>query len=408
MIPDESRGVMISNDSNGLSSAHITYHHARSSQHVPEWCPNMPKLTQSLVTSIKATDKDSWVADSDLPGMYLRIQPSGRKTIVIRYRNKYGTSRKYTVARVQDAPIAQLRDLAREKLLDVRKGGDPAADKALVKENPTVAELADMFMSEAVVARKKSSIDLYRYLLRRWLIPSIGKVRLAELTPQHVSKMRDTYGSVSPVAANRAVKLVRQLWTFGESRQLCDGKNPAALVKLYREKANREHLSPELLRDILTHINKPEANHAFRILVLLLMYTGCRVNEIATARTEWVNFDTKTLHLPDSKTGAKKVSIPDIALEFIDRRLPYVCGIIINNPHDMMCRMRKRLNLPHFTYHQLRHTFASVALNSGISVRDVADLLGHANSKTTMLYLHGMRASRANDAANGIESYIAQ
>ena len=367
----------------------------------------MTKLTQSLVTSIKATDKDCWYADSELTGMYLRVQPSGRKTIVIRYRNKYGTSRKYTIARVQDAPISQLRDLAREHLMEVRKGGDPAAEKALVKDNPTVAELADIFMVEAVVSRKRTSIDLYRYLLRRWVIPSIGKVRLAELSPQHISKMRDMYGSVSPVAANRAVKLMRQLWTFGESHVLCEGKNPAAYVKLYRESSNRSHLSPEILRDIVRLIEKPETSPAFRKLVILLLYTGCRVMEIATARTEWVDFEKKILRLPDSKTGAKVVELSDVALGLIDRNMPYVCGQVINHPHDMICKHRKRLNLPHFTYHQLRHTFASISLDKGMSVRDVADLLGHANSNTTMRYLHSVRANRANEAADGVANYLA-
>jgi integrase len=363
----------------------------------------MPKLTQSFIASVKANDTDQWIADSDVPGMYLRIQTSGRKTIVIRYRNQYGRGRKYTVARVQDAPIAQLRDLAREHLLSVRKGSDPAESKRTIKEKPTMAELGAMYLAECRVAKKPNTIRLYEYLLRKWIVPSIGKMRAEELTPQHISRMRDTYGSVAPMSANKAVKLVRALFAFGAERNLCVG-NPATLVKLYSEKRTRKGLSADALRRIIDYLHHPDTNDGFRRLVLLLMHTGCRVSEIATARTSWLQGNV--LHLPDTKTGARSVTLSDAAMSLVDRRQPYLCGRAINHPHDMMRKMRKKIGLHEFTYHQLRHTYASVAVDAGMSIRDVATLLGHSSMNTTLRYVHSVNSTNVERVSASLDSFL--
>ncbi|WP_191060719.1 Arm DNA-binding domain-containing protein, partial [Geminicoccus harenae] len=90
----------------------------------------MPKLTKTLVDGLKPGEKDQWIWDTEAPGFGVRVQPSGRKTYVARYRTIDGkVQRKMTVARCTDMPPDRARDLARKVFAAVAAGEDPAAQR---------------------------------------------------------------------------------------------------------------------------------------------------------------------------------------------------------------------------------------------------------------------------------------
>ena len=126
--------------------------------------------------------------------------------------------------------------------------------------------------------------------------------------------------------------------------------------------------------------------------------TGARKSEILTLRWEWVDFERGCLRLPDSKTGAKVVPLGAPALELL-ASLPR----IENNPYVLPGdkagghfvglqkaweRIRKRAGLEDMRLHDLRHSFASVAVAAGDSLYLVGKVLGHRQSRTTEIYAH--------------------
>ena len=46
------------------------------------------------------------------------------------------------------------------------------------------------------------------------------------------------------------------------------------------------------------------------------------------------------------------------------------------------------MRIPHFRFHDLRHTFASTLVMAGVDIRTVAELLGHKDISMTMRYTH--------------------
>lgn len=112
------------------------------------------------------------------------------------------------------------------------------------------------------------------------------------------------------------------------------------------------------------------------------------------------------MNLPDSKTGAKTVFLPPIAVEVLKAippapDNPYVVtghgaeGHLINLRKPWH-RVREYAALPDVRLHDLRHSFASIAAGEGINLHIIGQLLGHTQPATTARYAHlAARPTRA-------------
>jgi integrase len=133
----------------------------------------------------------------------------------------------------------------------------------------------------------------------------------------------------------------------------------------------------------------PFALAAIRLLVL----TGARKSEILGLRWNWVDFERGQIRLPDSKTGAKTIPLGTPALKVLQSALriegnPFVFpgdkqGAHLVGLPRVWSRIKLTAHLPDVRLHDLRHSFASVAVAGGDSLYLVGKVLGHAQSRTT-------------------------
>ena len=144
----------------------------------------------------------------------------------------------------------------------------------------------------------------------------------------------------------------------------------------------------------LTHA-VPDAVAAVR----LLAFTGARAGEVLGLRWEHVDLPGGCLRLPTSKTGRKVVHLNGPALAVLsklaERRTtnPWVIegarpGGPLVNIRKPCYRMRDATGLPDVRLHDLRHSFASVAVAGGLSLPVIGALLGHSQPATTARYAH--------------------
>jgi integrase len=128
----------------------------------------------------------------------------------------------------------------------------------------------------------------------------------------------------------------------------------------------------------------------------LLLLTGCRLSEIQKLRWDYV---TRThLELPDSKTGRRRIPLPRAArdlLNTLDERdgNPFVIlgdhGTgYYNDLQKPWRKIRTRAGLEDVRIHDLRHTYASVAVMNGIDPFMLKEILGHKNLSITLRYAH--------------------
>ena len=149
----------------------------------------------------------------------------------------------------------------------------------------------------------------------------------------------------------------------------------------------------------------------------LLMFTGCRRNEILTLRWEDVHLQTQELHLTDTKTGPRTISLSPEAAQVLATlpRLPGNPWVIpgakpgarLSSLFEPWRRVRARANLDDVRIHDLRHSYASRAMALGESLPVIAKLLGHAQIQTTARYTH-LTPDAVKDAVTRVADDIAR
>ena len=374
----------------------------------------------SLTLSNRAVEKltverDTVFWDRELTGFGVRVYPSGGKVYVAQARGPSGPKR-VTVGRHGVIGAEQARQRAALVIARVKAGEPPVPDPLAAKHGagPTVGELAERFLEEyAAVRYKPGTLAWTRTVVRRYIVPEFGKLALAAVERTQVRELHHRL-SHAPSIANMVVRTLSLMYRLAEDWGLVpEGCNPCRSVVKYPQRKRERFLTDEeftrlgqVLDDVETEGGASPATVA---AIRLLMLTGCRKSEILTLRWEHVALDAGELRLPDSKTGARVISLPPMAVKLLaglprDPDSPWVIpgrypGTHLRDLTDAWKVIRTRAALDDVRIHDLRHSFASRALALGESLPMIGKLLGHSQVETTARYAHLARDSVYESAA---------
>lgn len=363
----------------------------------------MPKLTKTFVDSLKPSLKDEWHWDSEIPGFGVRIQPSGRKTYVARYRTHDRVQRKLTLARCSDMPPDRARDLARKAFATVAEGGDPTKDRRVEKDAPTMSDLQERYMKEhAGPFKKEASARLDAMNWRLHIIPAIGKKKVKDVKRSDILSL---HGSLSekPATANQVLALLSKALNLCETWEWrARNSNPCHEVKKYKITERELILTPVQIKSLSSTLDEMlsagEITEPMTNLVRLLMLTGCRLREIMCAQRSWIDNERQLLLLPDSKVGQRKIALSAPAMDIINNIAASETWLIpgrvrlepMNSPYKAWKRIKQKAGLPvELRIHDLRHTAGSLGHMAGLSQKQIQIMLGHKQMSTTERYLHG-------------------
>lgn len=161
--------------------------------------------------------------------------------------------------------------------------------------------------------------------------------------------------------------------------------NPTRGVRKRTLPGRRRFLSDEEYRRLGAALAESPA----RALIMLIALTGCRESEIRTA--EWRDVRGDALHIRDSKTGPRMVWLSPAARRVL-RGVPRGTPLIFESTRGQLWSAWKRITvragLDGLRLHDLRHSYASLAMRSGEPVPVIGRLMGHRSSETTMGYMH--------------------
>lgn len=364
---------------------------------------------------IKSSEIEYW--DKDLPGFGLRVFPSGRKTWFVMLRQR-GKQRRISLGHVGEVDAKTARRLAKAELVKVALDGLPIATAkidAKKKQSPMMRDYAPRFWADYARHWKPSTQKRNKVSVFRDICEAFGDRRVDELRKSDILLWRDGFAS-KPGSFNRTLPVLAVMMTYAEQLGLRPrGSNPCKGTPRYKRKRMERFLTNREFQRLAVALREFEGRRPDIVrAVKLLIFTGARCGEIQNLRWEWVQ--PPRLMLPDSKTGAKIIYLNRQALTVLDE-IPNSCeeGWVFPAPQadgpinltNFWPRIREVAALPDVRLHDLRHSFASIAIQNNISLMVIGKLLGHALAETTARYAH-LSDDVVSDAASRVSGSIAK
>ena len=301
----------------------------------------------------------------------------------------------------------------------------------------------EKFLSNWLVSCKASlrskTMTQYHQIVRDYIIPDLGKIKLIELRPHHIQALYDA--KVAEGVGLRTVQLTHSIihTSLNHAVKLgLIGRNPDNATKPPKPSIKEIKVldETEVQRLIIT----AKANDdRYQALYQLAITTGMRQSELLGLKWGDLDFDRKTINVqrqlirvpgvgfdfgpPKTKSGIRTVAIGSaIANTLQDHRerqyFEMQCASDRWQGSDLMFTTRvgtpvhwrnfyrsyKKLlvdaGLPDIRFHDLRHTAASLMLNHGVPLLIVSKRLGHARPSITLdIYGHLLPSMQEHAAA---------
>ncbi len=224
----------------------------------------------------------------------------------------------------------------------------------------------------------------------------MNNIKKHEIMKAHIDMVHSKHKK--PATANKFLIFFSQAYNIAIDLELKGiTENPARNIKPFIENNERQRfLTKREAKKLIIAVNQ-SLNPHLKYIVPLLILTGARRGEVLKAQWSHFNFTHMIWTIPISKSGKKRtIPITDEVKEILDsipNNSKYlfpssVTGKPQTNIFHAWDYARKRAGLKDVRMHDLRHSFASVLVNSGRSLYEVQQLLGHSNMKMTQRYAH--------------------
>lgn len=368
-------------------------------------------LTQSIVNKL-STGSRKLVSDPGCSGLYLDVRPTAA-SYRFRYIDRQKKQRAETIGDARLIKLSEARSIARDMARRLALGEDLKArvDLASTHEQQFItfrAFVEHTYLPQAYLTRRGLSSEVST--LNRHILPGLGDQPLTKITKSDVASF--IHGllakGLAPSTVNRALAHIRCIFNRAIEWEI-DGveKNPAKGIKPVSDNRRHErYLSPEEAQRLLETVYG-SSNKLLPFIVAFLLLTGCRKREVLDARWEHIDLDRGVLTIPLSKSGKPRYVPLSLAAQQVllqaramTRQTPGSdCsdGWVFPNPktgapfvriQESWDTARRRAGLKALRIHDLRHSFASALVNSGMTLYEVKEALGHSSIVTTERYAH--------------------
>lgn len=275
---------------------------------------------------------------------------------------------------------------------------------------------------------KPRTYERYRSIITGHLVPELGDYELNTLTPLILQRFiydllrRGNVVSGRGLATNTVnviITVMQNSLKVAHSFGLTDNY---IADKIKRPKASEKAVSCFTLaeqRRIEISINGERKDKLYGILICL--YTGLRLGELLALEWEDIDFHFGTLcvnkscyygvgatgqyeritDLPKTVSSRRTIPIPDKILQVLKAlkkrsKSKYVVSngnkpINMRSYQKTFSLMLMQIGVPHRGFHALRHTFATRAIECGMDVKTLSEILGHKNASITLnRYVHSL------------------
>jgi len=353
--------------------------------------------------------------DAEVKGLYLLVSDTGNQTFFWRTKvdgktthKKIGSSLTMSLA---NARAEVLRLKSEQSALAHQT---PASLEQKAKDDMTLDDLWVEYYDFAKTTIPRS-VKRLEQLWRIRIQPSFGHMVMREITLRQVqSFMMDLRKEgLSAATADYHGALLKRLGSMAVKWGYLD-TNFTKGIELFHEFNGVENVLNDAQLQKLLSVLHTDSNRPICLLALLLLSSGMRLNEALSAQWKNVSIENRIWTVPRELSKSKRqrnVVLSDSALEVIEQidRKESDIFVFINrktnkpfvNVFKPWNRLRIKAGVPFLRLHDLRHMYATYCVNNGRSIFEVSQLLGHADTRTTIRYSH-LSSKTLLEAANSV------
>jgi integrase len=280
----------------------------------------------------------------------------------------------------------------------------------------TFATAAEEFLTAmAVPGRlKPSTLANYQDLLRRVLVPALGKKLLVDVEGKPLDDFQVEHAKDHSTATVRnALAVLRACLRWCHRRKMLPARPVVEIPKDYRSKAATapKGVSAEELRKLLDAADGP-----WMLWILFAARTGLRVGEMLAVRWDAIDLDVPEVRVLASivdgeefspKSGkARRVPLSGQLVEALGKP-PKGGGLVfpgLTTRHQVagaLARISKDAEVERIGPHALRHTFGYETVRRGVPLRTVQEWMGHHSLTQTEVYARGAAPAASIDVLDG-------
>ena len=341
--------------------------------------------------------KSTEYSDTAVQGLRLVVGKGGR-WFAFRYTLASGRARYARIGTFPALGVAEARAEALEMRAVVDRGGDPLDERDRLKAMPTFGEFfIQEYLPFSRQVKRSAKDDESKFRLH--LEKKFGALRLSAITPRdiqlHHAAMK---AQLTPGTANRHLALLSAVFRKAVEWGRLE-RSPVSGIKAFKEdNVVQNFLSADQLARLFAALDA-DRNRTAAAALKLLALTGVRREEALQAEWRHVDLERGQWWLARTKAGKGRWVMLNEAAKALLAGLPSRGAspwVFPGREDDKpIVNVRKTLErglaaagLAHARIHDLRHAFASVAINQGATLYEVMHLLGHASSQVTQRYAH--------------------
>lgn len=338
---------------------------------------------------------------AELPGLLLEVR-SGASSPTWQYRYKVAGKTKYKrIGNLDSHTLAQAKQEAVQLKAEIQNGRDPRAEIQKQKEVPTLSEFVEDQYLPYIRNRNRSWKDDDNRLRQR-ILPAFGDQAMNTLTRKQLLDFHRSLKEegLAGATCDHHLKLIRRIFNLAIEWDVVK-ENPASKAQLFNEPNQVENILNENELERLLSVLATHERRTVCQVALYLLSTGARLSEALNA--SWEDIEGRTWKVSAAVSKSKRVrSVPlnDSALTVLNEIQSDPAlrqGYLFVNPrtkdrlktvHKAWYLIREEAHLPHLRIHDLRHMYASFLVNSGRSLYEVQQVLGHSSPQITQRYAH--------------------
>lgn len=287
---------------------------------------------------------------------------------------------------------------------------------------------------------RDNTFATYKERIRNHMIPYFGKMKLSDLKPMHIKEWHDKLKKqINRTTIQDVHKLMKRIVRDAVLWEVI-AKNPFDLIKTPTSETKKMEIwEKEDVSYFLANIKDDPLYIAF----YLALTTGMRQSEILGLRWESVNFENRTISVTatlqktsgkiientKSKTSARNIQVSAEIIHELkkhrkeQKQKQLIAGtawkhhdlvvstgfgtpIIARNLNRSFDRLKNKLKMKQITFHELRHSHATLLLKANIHPKIVSERLGHSTIKVTLDRYSHVIPNMQKEAADMIDQLL--